>query len=208
MSRVWTPRQTRNGLEYGGSAHIYYWDPSRNPGASYENCMANCTTYAYGRILEAGDPAPISGWYSAAAWHGNLINGWTYEAFDVNNCRVGDLVEWYTSDRNHVAVIEYITATTIYVSQSYYTGDHGQSYWQGDFDTRTAAVMGSTMQSVSNWMIANYPNRFFAYGAVTDAYNAMPDLILRNPNSIPTVDDTFKFFGRNKKTQRRRIIHV
>ena len=202
----WTPRTNRNGLEYGGSANNYFWNPSYNPGASYENCLANCTTYAYGRILEAGDPAPISGWHSAAAWHLNLINGWTVLPYSPHTVMVGDLVEWVSN--NHVAVLEAADPNLgiLYVSDSYYTGDHGVSYWQGSYDLRTAAVMGSTMQSVSNWMIANYPGRFFHYGNMYESVGSDPDYILRNPRNIPQTGE-FKFFCKTRN-KRRRTLYV
>lgn len=204
MSRIWTPRTSRAGLEYGGIAHQYYWNPSNNPGASYENCLANCTTMTYGRILEAGDPAPISGWHSASAWRYYLINGWTCEAYSPHTVRQGDILCWESG--NHVAVMEYPDPQQgiIYCSHSYYTGDHGVAYWQGSYDTRSASVMGSTMQSVSNWMIANYPNRFYSYGSIYDAGLGTPEWVLRNPNSVPTVVGDFKFFT-GHKTRRRRI---
>lgn len=175
----WIARSSRDGLEYNGAAHNYYWDALHNPGASFENCMANCTTYAFGRILESGSPAPISGWHSAAAWPNCLINGWTCEPYSPHTVREGDIVCWVGG--NHVAVVERCDpqAGIIYVSQSLYTGDHGVAYYNGGYDPRT--IMGNTMKSVSDWMIANYPDRFFTYASLYWVGLGDPDYILRNP---------------------------
>ena len=198
----WTPRTNRTGLEYGGSANPYYWDNANNPGASFYYCMANCTTYAFGRILEAGDPAPISGWHNANAWHAYLINGWTVLPYSPHTVMIGDLVEWVGA--SHVAVIEAADPNLgiLYVSDSYYIGDDGTVN-----SSRTlGGVMGSTLQSVSNWMITNYPGSFFHYGNMYESVGSDPDYILRNPRNNPQVG-TFKFIGK-KQNRKRRILYV
>ena len=206
MSRTWVPRTNRNGIEYGGVASVYYWT-NVNPGASYENCLANCTTLTYGRILENGDPPPTSGMPNAGAWPWALTNGWTYEAYSPHTIRQGDILCW--ESQNHVAVIEGWDANlgVIYCSHSYYTGDHGVAYWNGHYDYRTSAVMGNTMLSVCNWMIANYPDRFYHYGSIYDAGLGTPEWILRNPNSIPDTPDG-KIIVTNKRKIIRRIRYV
>ena len=62
----WTPRTVYNGIEYGGNHQQYWWDENLNPGATftialgtYDYALPNCTTYCWGRILEAGDPVCI-----------------------------------------------------------------------------------------------------------------------------------------------------
>ena len=198
----WTPRTNRNGLEYGGSANAFYWDNNNNPGASFYYCMANCTTYAFGRILEAGDPAPITGWHNANAWHAYVTNGWTVLPYSPHTVMVGDIVEWVGAQ--HVAVLEAADPNLgiLYVSDSYYTGDDGTVN-----STRTlGGVMGNSLQSVSNWMIANVPGRFFHYGNMYESVNADPDYILRNPRNNPQVG-LFKFIGK-KQMKPRRILHV
>lgn len=199
----WTPRTNNSGLEYGGSANPYYWDSNNNPGASFWYCMANCTTYAFGRILEAGDPAPITGWHNAGAWHAYLTNGWTYEAYSPHTIRQGDIVEWVSG--NHVAVIEGWDANLgiIYVSQSYYTGDDGTVN-----SSRTmGGVMGSSLQSVSNWMLANVPYRFFNYDSLYSSGLGDPDYILRNPGHQTPVGQC-KFLTALKRSKRRRTLYV
>ena len=207
MSRPWTVRQTVTGIEYGGTSSIYYWNEGLNPGASfdaglntYDLALPNCTTYAYGRILEAGDPAPISGWHNASAWHNYLINGWTYEAYSDHTVRQGDLVEWCTGGRNHVAVVEYPDgeAEIIYVSQSYYTDTSGGSSGYRDYH-----ICGSTKASVSNWGLTNYPGRYFSYTSVYSAYGVAPDYILRNPNSVPDPPASRLFIAPKRKIIRR-----
>lgn len=171
----WVSRTNRRGLEYGGSAHNYYWNYAYNPNATYANCMANCTTYAYGRILEAGDPKPVSVIRDAKNWPSVLTNGWTAVVFNPAACEPGDLLIW---NANHVAVVEYIEGNVVHYSQSSYTGDHGVAMYGGSYDRRTPAVMGPNLQSVSNWMIANYPSRFFS---MNNTNNWRPDIILKNP---------------------------
>lgn len=183
----WTPRTTRSGIEYGGSASSYYWT-SVNPGANYSNCLANCTTLAYGRPLEEGCRPPVSSFVNAGNWHTVVANGWqarTYSSYQ-SQIKPGDIIEW----PGHVAVVETVTSSNIYCSSSLYTGDHGRAYWppdSGNFDTRSAAVMGSTLQDVSNWMIANYAWRFYEYTDVGTISNirlgVQPTYVLVNPDS-------------------------
>lgn len=184
----WVPRTNRSGLEYGGASHDFFWNPAYNPNATYGNCMANCTTYAYGRILEAGDPAPVRAIVDAANWPSYVTNGWTVQTYSDAAAEPGDLIiydqwhqkadgTWYRD--NHVNVVEYVDANGVHTSNSSYTGDHGKAYWDKHYDRRTPAVMGNTLQSVSNWMIANYPDRFFCMG--TKWYGGTPSKLLKNP---------------------------
>lgn len=183
----WSPRTSRTGIEYGGSASSYYWT-SVNPGANYNNCLANCTTLAYGRVLEEGCRAPVSSFINAGNWHTVVTNSWqaySYSSYQ-SQIKPGDIIEW----PGHVAVVETVTSSSIYCSSSLYTGDHGRAYWppdSGNFDTRSSAVMGSTLQDVSNWMIANYAWRFYEYTDVDTISNvrigAQPTYVLVNPDS-------------------------
>ena len=54
------PRTNTNGILYGDYNGYFYWDLTYNPYASPQYCMANCTTYAYGRAREIGSPAPMT----------------------------------------------------------------------------------------------------------------------------------------------------
>lgn len=185
----WTPRTTRNGIEYGGTYSSYYWS-SVNPGANYSNCLANCTTLAYGRVLEEGCRAPVSSFIDAGNWHTVVTNGWVAHSYSsyVSNIKPGDIIEW----PGHVAVVEAVSGSTIYCSSSLYTGDHGRAYWppgSSTYDTRSTSVMGSTLQDVSNWMIANYAWRFYEYvdsNTITNVrLGVQPTYILVNPDSGP-----------------------
>ena len=185
--RKWTPRTTRSGIEYGASKGKFYWNDKYNAGAvfvsslgTYDLALPNCTCYAYARILESGDPAPVPyGFPNAKNWHSALINGWTYEKYDPKKCKRGDIVEW-SGSRSHVAVVEYINEYgEVCISQSFYTDDKGTA--SGD---RSPAVWGKTKQSVNDYGIRNYPNRYFIYS--TDSYpygGVKPTYILHNPNS-------------------------
>lgn len=157
----WTSRTNRSGIEYGGSSHDYFWNKNINPNATPALCLANCTTYAYGRILEAGDLAPVSIIKNANNWHNYLTNGWTYQGFNPNDCEPGDILEWNVNG-NHVAVVEYIENGIVYYSQSSYTNRNVT--W--------------TLQDISDYMINNFPSRFFSMGNTS---SWKPNLILKNP---------------------------
>ena len=194
----WSPRTNRYGIEYGGTAHDYYWNISYNPDARFSSCLADCTCLAYGRCLEEGCRGPVpysSEWSlpSASSWHSRLTNGWIAKTYSVYyaSAKPGDIVEW--SSGNHVAVIEAVSGGTLYVSSSLYTGDNGSAYAiPGDpssgYSQRTHATMGNTLQDVSNWMIANYEWRFYEYRTADFISNTrlggtQPDYILVNPDS-------------------------
>lgn len=206
----WIPRTTRSGIEYGGSASHWYWDYPTNPGAyydpslgTYDLALPNCTTLAYGRIIENGDPIPISGWHAAQNWHLALANNWTYIPYDFNRVRPGDILEW-SGSRNHVAVVEKIENGIIYVSESIYCDDYGVGTGY-----RSPAVWGNTKQSVNDHGLTYFPNYYYHYGQMSYAYgyNVPPDYILLNPNPH-TPDAQFKFFVKKRKTERRRIRYV
>lgn len=191
----WTPRSTNAGIEYGGAYSRFYWDIDYNPDARYSSCLADCTCLAYGRVLEEGCRAPIQytrDWSLPAAnsWHSRLINDWEAKSWSAykSNIKPGDIIEWVAGW--HVAVVEYVSGSTIYCSSSLYTGDHGRAFWpvnSTNYDTRTPGVMGSTLQDVSNWMLANYSWRFYEYITETNISNIRlghnPDYILVNPDS-------------------------
>lgn len=210
----WIPRTNNSNMTPSNNA---YWDASLNIGATfyvwypyqgapnavycntYNLALPNCTTYAYGRILEAGDPAPISGFHNANAWHSYLINGWTAIAYNSSLVEAGDILE-YSS--NHVAVVEKVENGVIYVSESAYTSDNGTA--SGD---RTDTLWGSTKQSVYNYGITHYPNRFFRYG-VNSIWAGTPSYILKNPNPhTPDPTGVFRFLPR-RRSKRRRLIYV
>ena len=161
-----------NHYIYGaGTWSQYYWNTSQNPNATFENCMANCTTYAYGRVKENGLPAPVTVIRNANLWHTvvNTSAGWdVLNYYDGMYLYPGDILQWgdrekylagespqYRYSAVHVAVVE-TRGTSPSISGSWYTGDDGTA----DSD-RTTAVMGNTLASVSNWMVSHYSNRFY-----------------------------------------------
>lgn len=203
----WIPRTTVIGIRYGDSNDGTYWYYPTNPGAyydpglgTYDLALPNCTTYAYGRVLEQGSPAPISGWHAAQNWHEALANGWTYVGYSFSNVEVGDILEWSTP-RNHVAVVEKIENGLIYVSESIYRDDYG-----GTTGYRSPGVWGSTKAQVNAYGLSHYPDDYFHYGRMSRAYgyNTNPTYILKNPTTflkgLPT------FLLRNKHNNRRRIV--
>lgn len=203
----WIARTGVTGIQYGQAQDQYYWYYPANPGAyydpgigTYDLALPNCTTYAWGRILEAGDPTPITGWHNAAAWHSHLTNGWTAIAYNFSDLAVGDIVEWCAGTHNHVAVVESIEGSSVYVSQSYYRDTDG-----GVTGTRDPAICGSTKTSVNAWGISTYPNQYFNYGNILSAYGVLPDYILKNPGTHPNFGAPLRWFGSRKTIRRRRI---
>lgn len=203
----WIPRTSVTGIRYGQAQDQWYWDYTYNPGAyydpslqTYDLALPNCTTYAYGRVQEMGAPAPISGWHNASAWNSHLTNGWTAVPYSLANLEVGDIVQWTSG--NHVAVVEAISGSTVYVSQSYYCDDNGYA----TANTRSYTIWGSTKASVDAYGYGHWPDRYFNYGLVTSAGLGDPQYILKNPKSYG--NDGFKFFRTKTNNKRRRIIHV
>lgn len=180
--RVWKPRTTREGLDYDGDQQYNYWSYPHNKGGLYSICLANCTTFAYGRILEAGDPAPVTVFANANNWplYPNEAEGWKVSPFTqkLHKVAAGDLFVW--KDMNHVAVVEKVISDRSWaISESMYTGDDGTVN-----SNRSPAVMGNSLKEVSDWMIENYPSRFFNYRTIDlDGGDAWPDYVLYNPNS-------------------------
>lgn len=207
-----TPRLTSEGLPYGASAHQYYWDHANNPYATYAWCLANCTCYAYGRALEIGSPAPITldtQWGVASAYHWNVCvgNGWRAIPWDASQVSPGDILQYgdYAAGLtsvNHVAFVEKVEGGVITTSNSNYTGDDGTGH-----SSRSVAVMGPDMASVSAWMLANVPSRFFTTG--TSGYAGTPTYILKNPGYTPPTppsDENLKWaFLALASTARKRV---
>lgn len=172
----WTVQNQRSHFAYGSAGNTYYWTNSNIyiQANALSNCMANCTTLAYGRVIENGNRVPIGGTYDGGNWHNGLINSWTSQGWSsyYSSVKAGDLIEW----SGHILVVEYVDYASsdgrgIYCSSSLYTGDNGSAYAEpgnpaSGFSPRTNAVMGSTLQSRSNWMINNYPTRFYQYDSL------------------------------------------
>ena len=172
--------QGRSHYEFGaGNWSQYYWSNSNNPGATFDLCMANCTTYAYGRVMENGLPRPVTQFRNANNWHNyvNTSDGWSLLTYSSGMALVpGDIVEW---SGNHVAVVE-TSGTNPYISGSFYTGDDGTGS-----SNRSTAVMGNSLYTVSLWMNATSSRqyRFYHYVTLTTENswigNTQPSYVLR-----------------------------
>lgn len=181
-------REIIDGLEYGGSAHKYYWDPSVNPNATIINGLPDCTTFAFGAVLEAGLPAPVSKIVAAGNWHNYLINGWIAKPYKGNEktIKVGDILEWDGS-KNHVAVVSEI-GNEVKISGSFYTGIHGTSMYDGSYDKRTGI---NSLQELSDFFINKYQYRFFHFVPLSTEnswVHGEPDYILVSPLPLQPVD--------------------
>ena len=208
----WVEKTSNSAIVYGGSASQYYWNDPPNPGAyfdpglgTYDLALPTCTTYAYGRVLEAGDPYPITGWHNASAWHAYVTNGWQAVPFVGHSDEIvpGDILE-LTGSNNHVFVVERVISTRYWViTESYYTSDNGTA--SGD---RSPGVWGSTKSSVNAYGLANYNYRYW-HSRVYDCRTAnspdlWPDYILLNPNRHNEPQPVYTPF--NKQKRQRRII--
>ena len=172
---------TLKGLEYGGKYHKYFWDANVNPLATIPNCLANCTAFVIGDVLADGLPLPVSNIGNANEWHLHLTNGWTLQDFVYGNVKVGDILEWTTGC--HVARVTKIVNGQIYISGSFYTGIHGKATWEDSFDTRVGL---NSLKEVSDFMITNYPTRFFHHWELENEnvwVGASPRYIIRKSGS-------------------------
>ena len=164
-------RTTAEGLGY---PNPFYWDISRNPYASVLNGLADCTCYVYGAVIEDGHRPIVSRVCNADSYHKYLINGWISVPYEEGRLEDGDVIEW--QKKCHVAV--YVGNGN--VAGSFYTGDHGRAYYNGKFDTRSF----KTLPQMSQWMIENYPSRFFHCWPINTESSwvgSKPDCILKHP---------------------------
>lgn len=177
------PRLTSDGLYYGGAAHSYYWDPAVNPNAVPRYCLANCTTYAYGRALEIGSPAPVSVIRNANHWHEVLTNGWTAIPFSYSQVKPGDIIEYASGSSNHVAFVEAVDETgAITTSNSNYTSR----------DT-SLGLAGISQYFQSS---AYLRKRFF--NVSNERWGGAPTYILVNPQTDPGPGPATKTFTVNE----------
>lgn len=184
-------RTTIDGLAYE-DGNGYYWDIKVNPGASVANGLPDCTTFAYGCVLENGQLPPVYRFGSAGSWHTFLTNGWIavpYKEYR-ENIKEGDIIEW--SKGNHVAVVSSVLRG-IKVSGSFYTGIHGKAYYDGKYDTREGI---NSLQQLGDYFYNKYQYRFFHNTTVEEeskwcGYD--PDYVLVSPTLIAPVEkDTSK----------------
>lgn len=173
------------GLEYGGKYHKYFWEIMNNPLATINNCLANCTCFVIGDVLTDGLPIPVNPVRNANQWHLYLTNGWTLLDYDEDNIRLGDIIEW--TNGCHVARVTEFVDGTPYISGSFYTGIHGKAMYGGQFDTRDGL---NSLQEVSDFMIENYPVRFFHHWSLDNEnmwVGYKPRYVLRMPQTVDPV---------------------
>lgn len=167
---------------YNGKYSKYFWDASINANASIVNGLANCTTFAYGLAKMWGLGAPVKRISDAKNWHKNVSDDWEVLDYAKENVRHGDILEW---ESNHVAVAE----DNNYVHASWYTGEHGAAYYDGVYDTRNNI---HSLQELSNFMIENYPYRFYHYVTISQENKSVggvePRYILRKKNSDTDIE--------------------
>lgn len=191
-------------VEYPSS---YYWDINLNPLASPTNCLANCTTLAYGRIIQNDNDAPVSPVRNANLWHTNLINDWEAVLYELANIEVGDIIQWGDGtsslggkySENHVAVVESIINGTIYVSGSFYT----------DASIRYSG----TLQQINDYMWANYSYRTYhlrtlAQEIINGGHGHDPVYVLKNPSRPEPSFKTWLYTSIYSKIQGRKNKHV
>ena len=156
----------------------YLWDIKYNPNATIENALPNCTTCAYGLIIAEGKLPPVSDIVGAGKWDKYLSNGWMSIDYDPELIEVGDILQW--TEKGHVATISKIDGDKKIVSASFYTGEHGTSIYEGQYDTRHF----SSLKELSDFMLEKYPNRYFHVWDVEEEsrwVGGLPNKILKHP---------------------------
>lgn len=129
---AFNPRTTEAGI---WNNPFYYDSKYTKFGYDSINAMPNCTAYAYGRSVEisngqitantifgGGFIGQASTWYSTSVWN---------KSTNANDIKVGDILCWSegggVGSAGHVAIVESITSTRIYVSQSHFTNPLSES---------------------------------------------------------------------------------
>lgn len=168
---------------YGGKYHDYCWNPSYNPNATIENGLANCTTMSIAFSFILHMPYPVTRIVSAGNWHKVLTNGYEYKPYGTCQIKVGDILEW----PDHVATVIEIKEGEALLGCSWYTGEHGQSIYDGKYDTRPF----SSLKQLSDFMVENYPYRFYHESLLykeSQEVGGMPLYVLVAPKSVDPVE--------------------
>ena len=168
---------TLDEIKYGGKYHPFFWE-DMNPNATISNGLANCTTLAYGDCLIDGWQ-PVSKITNANHWHEVALG--IVIPFDLSKVEIGDVLEWTT--KCHVAKVDDIYNGTPYLNCSWYTGIHGTAVYDGHFDTRPF----SSLKELSDFMIDNYPTRFYHHWSLDkecQGVGDVPQYIIKRPTVI------------------------
>ena len=175
-----------NDFAFHGKYHDYCWNPVYNPNATIDNGLANCTTMCIAFSYVLKNPYPVTRIVSANNWHKVLTNGWSAKPYGSCEIEVGDIIEW--SDHCHVATVIYINDGEPFVGASWYTGEHGVAIYNGQYDTRHF----STLEELSNFMVGNYPYRFYHECSLSEEANktgGLPQYVLKAPKKIKPVKE-------------------
>lgn len=175
-----------NNFRYGGQFHDFFWNPSYNANATIENGLANCTTLAIGLCYLQGLPLTVSRIGNANVWDRLLTNGWTSKPYGSVTLKVGDKLQWV--EHCHVATVIEIQNGEAILGCSWYTGEHGVSVYDGEFDTRHF----TSLPMLSDFMVNNYPYRFYHEATISEEstqVGGLPDNVLVAPQQIRPVDE-------------------
>ena len=164
---------TIDEIKFGGKYHPFFWG-DLNPCADIPNGLANCTTFTYGDCLRDGW-APVTRIRNANNWH-TVANGEVLP-FDIALVEEGDVLEWV--EGCHVAKVDKIANGTIYLNCSWYTDAYGGSH--------STYRPFTSLQQMSDFMITNYPTRFYHYWTLekeNEGVGDAPDYIIKKPHII------------------------
>lgn len=167
---------TLDELRYGGKYHSFFWG-DLNPNATISNGLANCTTLTWGDCAIDGWQ-PVDRIVNANNWHKHADK---VIPFDLSKVEVGDVLEW--ENKCHVAKVDDIYEGVPYLNCSWYTGIHGTAVYDGHFDTRPF----STLKELSDFMIDNYPTRFYHHWSLDQENRGVGDIpqwIIKRPTII------------------------
>lgn len=145
-------------LGWYGKYHDFFFNPNKNPSAHKNICIANCTGGVLGYCLIEGEPFPITELHNANVWHKYITDDYSLTSYAKSKLKKGDVIEWV--NKCHVVKVADVIDGQVFVHSSWYTGEHGKSVYNGDFDTRNRF---ETMEEWANWCILNYPYRYYHY---------------------------------------------
>lgn len=197
---AWIANTDRSHYLYGaGSWSKYYWDDDYNPGAAYvprvgyDNCLANCTTLAYGRAIENGYPAPVTTFRNANRWHlaVNSADGWTVMDYISGMLLYpGDIIE-YSENYHYNSLGNYVEDNHVGVVEAQGTNPIQSSSWWTDRD------LSLTLSQISDYFQTTSVLQYRFYHATTvGTENAQssdgnpPRYVLRYTGSEPPTPPT------------------
>ena len=180
-------KYTVEDFAYGGKYNDWFWNPVYNPLATIGNALPNCTTLALGFTFIHKLPYPVTSAVSASNWDKVVTNGWIAVPYGSCNLKVGDIVQWIGCC--HVATVIRIENGEPILGCSWYTGQNGKSTiinQEGKkiYDPRTDF---NSLKELNDFMIANYPYRFYHEANIADESNmvgGLPEKVLVSPEIL------------------------